>query len=349
MDANSAHIRSDPRAGADLWRSGVLPILLVGALSGLLGVYWDIAWHIDIGRDTFFTPPHNFIYGAMLITMLLGIWGLVRDRRGSALHLPVGRARLHPGLLIVTVGSALELFFAPADELWHRLFGADVTLWAPMHLVGLLGLTMLTLGGLVTVWVERRLAHDERRHRFFGRLALLFGAILLGWFMLMLAEFEFNVPAFPMLWHPLLLIGLPSFALALMARLRPVPWAATWSALLFTGLRLALAGLLFTTSQAGLAGLTRPMIPLLIGGAVVADLLVGRGRRTSPLLTGLAVGVVLLLSNWPLALVGAANWHAGALAWGIPFGLLLSVVATWLGLAVADALEPRAAQRPAEA
>src|SRR5947209_14354475 len=32
-----------------------------------LGVYWDISWHITIGRDTFWTPAHLLIqFGAIL-------------------------------------------------------------------------------------------------------------------------------------------------------------------------------------------------------------------------------------------------------------------------------------------
>ena len=34
---------------------------------------------------------------------------------------------------------------APIDDLWHRLFGIDVTLWSPPHLLGLLGVTINTL------------------------------------------------------------------------------------------------------------------------------------------------------------------------------------------------------------
>ncbi len=339
LDANLVASQADRRAGADLWRLGVLPVLMLGTLSGLLGIYWDIAWHVDIGRDSFFTPPHNFIYGAMLITLLASLYGLIRDRRATPLHLPFGRWRLHPGVMIVVVGAVLVLFFAPADDLWHRLFGADVTLWAPMHLVGVLGLTLLSFGGLVASWVERRLSSSEPRRRFFGMLALFFAATLLGWFMLFLAEFEFNVPAFPMLWHPLLLVSLPSFALVLIARLRPLPLAATWAALLFTALRLLLAGLLIVTSQFDWAGLTRPMIPLLILSGVAADLLVV--RRAHPLLIGLLLGAVGFLANWPLARIGEVNWYPGAVAVGLPIGLLLSVLMVYLGLAVADALEPR--------
>ena len=34
---------------------------------------------------------------------------------------------------------------APIDDLWHRLFGIDVTLWSPPHLLGLLGVAINTL------------------------------------------------------------------------------------------------------------------------------------------------------------------------------------------------------------
>lgn len=52
----------------------------------------------------------------------------------------------------------LELLLAPMDELWYQRFGLDVTLWAPMHLIGILGLTLASFGSLVSVWLELRLA-----------------------------------------------------------------------------------------------------------------------------------------------------------------------------------------------
>jgi len=70
-----------PARVRDLWSLGVLPVLAAGALAGLLGIYWDIAWHIDIGRDTFFTPPHNFLYASMATVLVMSLYGLWRDRR----------------------------------------------------------------------------------------------------------------------------------------------------------------------------------------------------------------------------------------------------------------------------
>jgi hypothetical protein len=321
---------------ADLWRLGVLPVLAVGAVAGLFGVYWDIAWHIDKGRDSFFSPPHTFIYLAMLAALTMSVYGLARDRRGSRWHLSVGRLRLHPGLLIVAVAAGLELFFAPADELWHRVFGADATLWGPMHLIGLSALALLAFGGLVSAWVERALAASADRQAFFARLAVGFGAALLGLSVLFLAEYEYRVPAFPMFWQPLLITALPVFALVLLARLRPVPFAATWAALGFTALRLALAGFLMLTAGQDLAGLSRPALPLLLITGLAADLLAPR----LPLWAlGLALGLTGFLSNWALVLAfGGLPWHAGALALGLPLGLLLAVGAAYLGAVVAGAL-----------
>ena len=331
-------------AGADLWRLGVLPVMALGALSGLIGIYWDIAWHIDKGRDSFFSPPHNFIYLAMAIVLVVTLYGLVRDRRGSALHLRLGRARLQPGLLITAVGASLELLFAPADDLWHRLFGADVTLWAPMHLIGVLGLTLLSFGALVASWVERRLAAGVARRRLFAGSTVFFAAVLLGWLSLLLAEYEFVVPAFPMLWHPLLLTGLPAFVLVLIARLNPMPFAATWTAVGFTVVRLLLAGWLLAAASLDLAGDTKPAIPLLLLAGLAADLL---AWRTPLWLAGIGIGLASFAVNYPLTFVSSLDWHPGALAVGLPVGLALAVVAAYLGAWVATALEPAPSRRSA--
>jgi hypothetical protein len=33
----------------------------------MIGVYWDISWHMSIGRDTFWTPAHLLIQAGGLI------------------------------------------------------------------------------------------------------------------------------------------------------------------------------------------------------------------------------------------------------------------------------------------
>ena len=326
----------------DLWNMGVLPAMALGALSGLIGTYWDIAWHIDKGRDSFFSPPHNFIYLSLGISLFVSLYALLGDRRETPLHLSIGRLNVHSGVLLMALSSMFVLLFAPADELWHRFFGADVTVWAPMHLIGLMAITMLNFGGLVTAWVERALSKGTARKHLFERVAIFFAVVLLGDLMLLLAEYEYNVPAFPMYWHPLLLAGFPVFVLVLAAKLKPFPWSATWVALLFSALRLFLAGWLMVTAGFGLAGVTRPMIPMLVIAGFAADFMI---RCGFPIwFTGLVVGITSVASSYPIILLGSINWYPQAVLIGLPLGLLLAIVMAYMGAGVARVLEPNTNQ-----
>lgn len=333
-----------PRARRDLWDAGVLPVLAAGALAGILGLYWDISWHIDKGRDTFFTPPHNFIYASLSIVLATSLYGLWRDHRESPFHLRFGSWRLHAGVLVVAIGAALVLAFAPLDDLWHRLFGVDVTLWGPMHLIGILGLTLACFGGMVSAWLERRLARDRQRWALFGDVALFFAVVLAGWAVLVQAEYEFSVPQYPSLWHPVLLAGLPGFALVLISRLHPRRWSATMAALGFTALRVAIAGWLIAASGLDLAGFSRPSIPLLIPGGGAVDLLTL--KRAPGWLTGLVFGAVTLGANavildWAALQSGnGPSWTHNTLMTALAPGLILAAISGSAGAAVAGALAP---------
>src|SRR5262244_3103502 len=41
--------------------------LAAAVTSDAFGGYWDISWHISIGRDTFWTPAHMMIYLAGIL------------------------------------------------------------------------------------------------------------------------------------------------------------------------------------------------------------------------------------------------------------------------------------------
>ena len=323
----------------DLWNLGVLPAMALGSLSSLLGVNWDISWHIDKGRDTFFTMPHNFIYGAMLIVLMVSLYGLIRDQRQSSLHLRIAGRQLHPGLLIGVVAAAMILFFAPADELWHRFFGVDATLWGPMHLVGLTGFGLFSFAGLVSSQIEREIADNAARQRLFSRLSVFFAAMLLGSLVLLLAEYEFNVTQFEIYFHPMLLAGLTVFPLALISYLRPRLWSATVAALIFTLVRLALIGWLTYTSSIDLAGQTKPAIPVLILSALAIDAMVA--RKQPGWLVGLVAGAITLIVNYfAVNLYAVMPWTADALAIGVPAGLALAALLGALAARVAEQIEP---------
>ena len=151
---------SSPAATATLVRPRELTLATLRAvLWGLLvskmvagwGVQWDIQWHFLIGRDTFWIPPHVMTYSGVGLAVLLSFgllaWTTFSAPRSLPPHLVsvlgiVGTRGTH----IAAWGIALTVLAAPIDDLWHRIFGIDVTLWSPPHLLGIAGAAVNTIG-----------------------------------------------------------------------------------------------------------------------------------------------------------------------------------------------------------
>jgi len=127
-------------------------VLLSANLVAAWGVQWDIQWHVQIGRDSFWIPPHVMTYSGVTLVVLASFGVLARDtlRHLRAGRAPEGTLRVlgltgTRGFLLAACGIALTVLAAPIDDLWHRLFGIDVTLWSPPHVLGLLGVAINTL------------------------------------------------------------------------------------------------------------------------------------------------------------------------------------------------------------
>ena len=57
-------------------------VIVLGAISIVVGILWDISWHRTIGRDSFWTPAHMAIY----LGGILGGGDNCLERSGPALH-----------------------------------------------------------------------------------------------------------------------------------------------------------------------------------------------------------------------------------------------------------------------
>ena len=79
------------------------------------------------------------------------------------------------GFHLAAWGIALTVLAAPIDDLWHRLFGLDVTIWSPPHLLGIFGAAVNTVGCLL---IATEVYAAERSGRLLA--AILFGAMLYG-------------------------------------------------------------------------------------------------------------------------------------------------------------------------
>src|SRR5437764_10123341 len=148
---------AEKRSGLPGWAALPLVVALVSLLVALLGMYWDISLHIDQGRDPgpLANPAHYLILFGLFGVWVAGFLAIIMgDSRGGASmieraptwKIPVG------GILLFACASFSLLGF-PLDDGWHRIFGQDVTLWGPTHLM-LFGGAGMTLIGRATLLVE---------------------------------------------------------------------------------------------------------------------------------------------------------------------------------------------------
>jgi hypothetical protein len=130
-------------------RRAVLWSLLLSKIVTGWGVQWDIQWHVVIGRDSFWIPPHLMTYSGVTAIVILSFGMLAWDTwRGSGSVQVLGLSSSR-GFHLAAWGIAVTILAAPIDDLWHRLFGIDVTIWSPPHLMGILGAVINGWGCLI--------------------------------------------------------------------------------------------------------------------------------------------------------------------------------------------------------
>ena len=343
-------------SGIPGWAS--LPLLLVlGSLGvAVLGMYWDVSIHIDEGRDEgpLANAAHYLILLGLFGIFFAGILAMALPRSGrpsdSAIriagdwHAPLG------GILIVA-SSSFALGAFPLDDTWHRLFGQDVTLWGPTHLLLIGGAGLATVGSLILLGEGVR-SRDEATPRNEPRWLLLHQSILAGAFLVALstfqAEFDFAVPQFQLLFHPVLLMLAAGMGLV-SARLMIGRGGALTAVAVFLLIR---GGLSLWVGP--LTGHTALHFPLYIVEAIVVELVALRGEPERPLrfgaLAGVGIGTVGLAAEWAWSHVWwTIPWTSGLLPEGIVAGVLAGLAGGVLGGFIGGSLSMPAAPRPAEA
>ena len=127
------------------------------SLSIVIGLIWDISWHISVGRDGLFSPPHLAMYaGAIISGVFAGyqvlkttIAGTAEEKRLSVRFWKIFYGSL--GAMFCIWGAIAMLTSAPFDDWWHNTYGLDVTILSPPHTVLLLGMVGIQFGAMVSV------------------------------------------------------------------------------------------------------------------------------------------------------------------------------------------------------
>ena len=137
-----------------------LAAVVFAATSVIVGLIWDISWHMTIGRDTFWTPAHLAIYtGGAVAGLACGFEVLRRSfftNGASSAGVTVWRVFNGPlGGWLCIWGAVAMLTSAPFDDWWHAAYGLDVKIISPPHALLALGFITILGGALIMAVAEQ--------------------------------------------------------------------------------------------------------------------------------------------------------------------------------------------------
>ncbi|MGW3281889.1 hypothetical protein [Nocardia rhamnosiphila] len=284
------------------WVALPLAMFLATILTALLGFIWDVSLHIGNGRDEgpLANPAHYFILAGLFFLFTAGMAAIVLplDEKPGPAAVRITRTWYAPvgGILLAGAGLYALIGF-PLDDVWHRIFGQDVTLWGPTHLM-LIGGAGFSLIGVLLLEYEGRHNRPEPGERETRRMWLLrafaFGGLLIG-LSVFQVEYDFGVEQFRLVLQPMLIVAAATIALV---AARPV---------------LGPGGTLVVV---GFAAAVRAVVAVLVGGPII-----DAPRNVFPLYLGVAV-VVELLALLPLV--------RRRIVWGAVCGLVAATLGLWL-------------------
>ncbi|MBV0917123.1 hypothetical protein [Mycobacteroides chelonae] len=319
-------------------------------VAALFGFIWDVSLHIGKGRDAgpLANPAHYFILFGLFLLFIAGTLAIVLpyDRPGSAAvritrtwYAPVG------GLLMAMCGLYALIGF-PLDDIWHRIFGQDVTLWGPTHLMLIGGAGLSLVSVLILEYEGRRAigfnADDDTKFVKFLRY-LSFGGLFIGLSVFQI-EYDFGVEQFRLVQQPMMIAAAAAFA-AVCARTVMGRGAAIIGALLAIVLRAAVSLL-----AGPILGGPTSWFALYLGPALIVELIALTPLIKRPILfgaiAGLGVGTAgLWLESLWIGAVYRYPWPLSmwpeALAMSVPAAIAMGVCGALLGMVLTGQKLPK--------
>ena len=143
-------------------------VILLGATIFFLGTSWDIQWHSFIGRDRTLIPPHIMMLSGILIAGVAALSSVLietlwarRNARVAASSTQFADAfRGSLGAYIAGYGALSAAIGFPLDAYWHSLYGIDVQIWAPFHVMIIASMAAVALG---SAYILTSVAHISAR------------------------------------------------------------------------------------------------------------------------------------------------------------------------------------------
>jgi hypothetical protein len=341
-------------SGQPGWSSMPCGLAIISLITALFGLYWDVSLHVDVGRDQgpFGTPAHYFILAGLYGIVMAGFFAMCLPERKEGptfvkitrdWHAPLG------GILMFAAGSFSLLGF-PLDDQWHRLFGQDVTLWGPTHLM-LIGGAAMTLLAIAVLQVEavrvmKRTGQIDAEKLWVKGLRNIWlpGGMLIAMSTFQL-EFDLGIPQFQLIFQPMLIM-LAAGVVLVATRVWLGAWTAFGAVAFFLVMRAGLSVLV------GDLGETAAHFPLYIVEAALVEgvaLLVSPHR---PLVfgawCGVLIGTVGLAAEWGwshvwMPLPWPTEILPQAAVVGLAAALAGSLIGAWMGARLGADEVPQAA------
>ncbi|WP_461114448.1 hypothetical protein [Spirosoma jeollabukense] len=313
------------------WRLGIPTYIYAVVFSSfcvVMGLLWDIMWHISIGRDGLFAAPHVVIYVGAVVAGLFSAYRilnltLTRNHPGRAEAVPFWGVFYGPlGAMFCVWGALAMLTSAPFDDWWHNTYGLDVQILTPPHTILIVGIMTVQFGAIIGVLAlqNKYRGVNESGNTVSTRLKWLFAiasGLLLAMLFVLFSESMTRSQTHHTRYYVTAAIALP-FYLVAMGRASLLRWPITTIAGLFMLFFLMPSWVLENIpAQPRLGPVLNPITryqafifpPLLVIPAFLMDLLIHRfdtfttGKKLNDWLLAVLLGVtfllVLLVVQWP--------------------------------------------------
>lgn len=312
--SQSARARAVARADAPSipWHLGAV---VFAATSVIVGLIWDISWHMTIGRDSFWTPAHLAIYtGGIVAGLASGAEVLRRTfaaREASKdSSVTVWRMFLGPlGGWLCIWGAVAMLTSAPFDDWWHNAYGLDVQILSPPHSVLAVGFLAILIGAMLLA-----AAHQGRAHSASSPWIVAYtSGLVLTIASIMFYEYQDRVLMHAGIFYIVAAAVYPLYLVSAGVAVK-LRWPTTAAAGVYTAIMLAQLWILPLFAATPLLGPIRQpvthMVPLnfpvlVLLPAVVLDVVLhqteSRGAWFRAMLLGIAFVLVLFVVQWPFA------------------------------------------------
>jgi hypothetical protein len=321
-------------------------------IAALFGFIWDVSLHIGKGRDPgpLANPAHYFILFGLFLLFIAGTLAIVLpyDKPGAS-AVRITRTWFAPvgGLLMAMCGLYALIGF-PLDDIWHRIFGQDVTLWGPTHLMLIGGAGLSLIAVLLLEYEGRRvMGPDVADDTIILKLLryLSFGGLFIGLSVFQI-EYDFGVEQFRLVQQPMLIAFAAAFA-AVCARLV----LGRGAAIIAAALAIVIRGAVSLVVGPVLGG-PNSWFALYLGSALVVELIALTPLVKRPILFGAIGGLgVGTAGLWLESLWVDAVYHypwptsmwPEALAMSVPVAVGMGVCGALLAMVLTGQKLPRPA------